>query len=258
MNKSIMNHKLVIWIIAILSLLPACGGGGTASAPASQTQSTSSPSTNNNLNFAFQMSLSLDSPNDGLDLDLFLDDIFNLPLSVNQQGTLTLKALQVPRIVYRVCTSQSNLSQCDIISDLVGFDLDIVIDSCGRFISDANCGSDTTQFTGSINNSTGAILINNVSIRLRAFAITNSLNGFNASKSAEGLIPLKRMIIQLTTGQQSSGALTISGSALNQKNATLVAAGKLASNIENLGNSDFIVILEGQFDSNPLSLISQD
>lgn len=244
--------KLLLGICLIFNGLH-CGSAATPTSDDSDTgqdESISSSVNNNSLNFLLNIQINADEDSFNIDYAKPLE----LPLAIDDDGNITIAANAVPKIVYRICTEDSTTSACDARSDLTGgFDLDLVIDACGRFVANENCGtSDNTTFNGKITQ-TGTIALSQLSIRVRVFAISNTSNGFTATTDQQGLLDLNRLLLSLTTNDAASGLLSVSGMAVDQDNweVILVGAGKLPSSNEALGGADFAVTILGAFANNP-------
>lgn len=259
-NLSFVSNLIFILFFGVLSLgLLNCGGNsssnnspfntGGSTEPSGASSTNNSSSSNNGLNYT----LVVEIDGEDLDLDVNLKQRYDLDLTIESSGRVIVYAQDFPKMVYRVCTTGSKTSFCDAYSDDTGgLDIDVVLDSCGRLVSDANCGnSDSSFFTGQLDDD-GQMSIDNLSVRMRIFAVTDELDGFSASDSDAGLLVMNRLIIDLTTGFVSAGAFQATGEAVEDGDVTLVSAGSLSSTIPTLGGADFIATLEGEFEQDPL------
>lgn len=223
---------------------------------------------------AYNFDLTIDSTGDAFDFDIDLADDYALRLYINQDGTVALLASDFPRMVYRICAEGSDTSGCHFTYDeedeedwgleLAGGDFDIVIDSCGAAMADEDCGSpDDTVFTGSLA-SDGTLAIENMEFRVRAFFVTEELDGYTAEDSATGLLTsdtsIRLTISHITTGAVAINAgdhLSAEGAAVSNSMVTLVGAGVIPSSVPELGGSYFIGTIAGTFSYDPLSLLEE-
>jgi len=205
----------------------------------------------------FNLNLQLDSDDEEWDFGVNLPDTYEIYMTLNEDYTITLRAQNMPKMVYRVCTLESETTGCHAYSDKTdGVDIDLVIDSCGRFVSDSDCGSeDDSEFSGILNDD-GSLYLTDVSIRIRAFMVTENLDGYLAEDSAEGLFEINRLILDLTTDIVISGDLEASGEIIIEQAVVLVAAGSVSSVSEAFPGADFTAILDGTFDTDPLLILN--
>lgn len=250
---------LIIFMGSFIALTMACGGATSNDTDSNTSSTNSTESANNfttNLKLSFNLTLTIDALDDDLDLIITLVDAYSMDMNLAQDGTITIQAKDLPKMVYRVCALDSTESDCDTTSDATGgFDVDLVIDSCGRLVDDRDCGSsDDTIFSGELDND-GNMSIDDISLRIRTFAITSDSNGFTADDTDEGLLVFKRLIIDLTTATVSSGDLIQTGSLVSSNEVTLVSAGSISSTVPELGGADFLAVLEGEFNKNPFNLM---
>jgi hypothetical protein len=257
MNK----FNTIITALFTCLLILNCGGASTDSSnennEESSSNSSSSSSSNNSdheLEFSFGLSLTISDDDQSLEVDF--PSQYDLDLYLSEEGELTVYAKDFPTMVYRICMNSSDLSGCHSYSDELGIDADIVIDSCGRLVSDEDCGNqDNTSFSGTID-SDGSMSINSISIRTRLFAINSDSSGYTADESDTGLIELNRMVISINTDDTSSGSLVANGNPIDDSEVTLVAAGTLSSAAPALAGADFVTEISGSFDENPLDILS--
>ncbi|MBF0104725.1 MAG: hypothetical protein HQM16_05300 [Deltaproteobacteria bacterium] len=243
-----------------LTLL-SCGGANTTAEPepepsaGSETQSENSSTTN--LKLMYTLGIKIDAADNTYDLDVSYQDTYSMNLHLDDDGGLRVKARDVSKMVYRVCVPGSITEGCDGYSNATGgFDVDLVLDACGRLVDDVKCGSeDDTTFEGAINTD-GSIHIKDVSIRMRIFAISDGQDGHTASVTDEGLMELKRLVIDLTTGAVSAGDLTAQGAVIDDKAVTLVSSGTISTTVPELGGASFIAMMEGEFNRDVFELLS--
>lgn len=243
MNCKRINSLLVLALLPFLQL--ACGGSSTepTSLQASGSESAQAMSESNST-LTFSVSLQLDATNNNYDMTTAFAEDYQLPLTIEAES-LTANASDFPKMVYRVCQTDSGTASCDFITDALGFELDVVVDSCGRLVDDSDCGaSDDTGYTGTLSES-GDMTINDISLRLRLFLVDDDGDGYSAADSDEGLVTLNRIIVDLTTDSATSGSLSAQGSNLNGNDVTLVAAGVLSSTTPELGAAHFVATITG-------------
>lgn len=252
-----MRDRLkVLMVLMFLAALMACGGGGSggdSSADTSVTPTSSALGTQVNFDFSFSLKLNSLEDND-LDMDITLLDDFILPMYVQSNGIVTVAAKEFDRIVFRVCAPNTNEDFCDRKVKGLTDNVDLVIDLCGVSVDDADCDTDSTVFKGSVS-PTGAIIVNSVAIRVRAFFVRDDLDGFQADDEDKGIATLPRLVLKLTTGSVTTGTLSGVGSSISGSNATLVAGGILPEKMEELSNAHYLATLVGSFDISPLSLL---
>ncbi|MBU0504495.1 MAG: hypothetical protein ABII18_02655 [bacterium] len=208
-----------------------------------------------NLTLSFSLSLTLDSEDDDWDFSVNLPTTYALDLNKTSNGNITMQAHDLPQMVYRVCTVDSDTENCQAFSDQTGgFDVDLVIDSCGRFVADENCGeNDDTQFTGTIY-SDGSMFIENISIRIRTFLVDDDSSGLTAKATDPGLMDINRLVTTLTTDTVTVNDLSATGDLITDKQVTLVSAGTLSSVSDTFPGANYLAILEGSFNNPPLAL----
>jgi len=263
MNKKIKrlsSHFVLIIYIGFMSICATACGSSPATSNQPGTNPTTTGSTNDfetNLSLTFHLTLTIDSEDDDLDLTVDLEDAFTLDMFLSENGTISLQAQDMPKMVYRICATDSTETNCDGISDATGgLDVDLVIDSCGRLIADSQCGSiDETTYTGDLD-ANGNMNIEDISIRLRTFFVAADSDGFSAQATDEGLLFFKRLIIDLTTDTVTSGSLTQTGTPVSDNQLTLVSAGIISSTVPELGGADFLAVLDGEFNTNPFNLLN--
>ncbi|MCP5464241.1 MAG: hypothetical protein H7A33_04360 [Deltaproteobacteria bacterium] len=256
------NFFKMIAVFAIAITVLNCGSASNSTNQSSNntsststtdsSQSSNSSSFTSNVTMNFFLSLLIDAEDSDLDLNIELPESYSWPLKAISGGSLQARAQDFPTVVYRVCAPDTTTTGCDTINDsLGGLDVDIVIDSCGRLVADSQCGStDTTLFSGTLTES-GGLLIKSISIRMRAFLVTDEGNGYKADVTDEGLLVMNRLLITLTTGTATRGSLSGTGEALSQSgDATLVSVGTIGSSTPELGGSDFLSTLEVNFSEN--------
>jgi hypothetical protein len=208
----------------------------TSPASASGSVSGASATAEPNSTLTFSVSLELDASNNNYDMTTAFAEDYQLPLTI-EAGNLTVDANNFPKMVYRVCQTDSSTASCDFITDALGLEIDVVVDSCGRLVDDADCGaSDDTYYAGTLSES-GDMTINDISLRLRLFLVNDEGDGTSALDSDEGLVTLNRIVVDLTTDSATSGDLSAQGLALNETDVTLVAAGTLSSTTPELGRA---------------------
>lgn len=223
----------------------------------------------------FNFSLQFDATDDSFDFPIELNDDFALRLYVNQDGTVAILANDFPRMVYRLCAEGSETDGCHSYYDeedeeqwdlaLGGSDFDIVIDSCGSSIADEDCGApDDTTFTGTLSTD-GTLVLENMAFRVRAFFVTEELDGYTAEDSDTGLLTsddsIRLTISRITTGAVAINAgdnLSAEGAAVENSMVTLVGAGVIPSSVPDLGGSYFIGTIDGTFSYDPLSLLEEE
>ncbi len=243
--------KAICGLALLFSCFAACGGGTTAPSTSGSGSASENADSNTNLNLSFSLDMILDASDEAPDLEISLDDAYTLPLFLDSDGSLTAMATDMPTMIYRVCATDSTRTGCDTFSDLtVGLDVDLVIDACGRLIDNDDCATDTTEFSGSID-ADGTMEINDLSIRVRAFLITGTASGSTADEEDSGLLTFNRIVIDLTTGSASTGDYAEVGSPVENSEVTLVAAGTIATDSEDLSTTGFIATLTGSFDEDP-------
>lgn len=206
------------------------------------------------LNYEFEGAL----VGDDLNVTLPFPDTYSMTLYIQDSGTVSLRAKDLSRMVLRICDSSTNRTDCDMELDDIDLDVDLVFDACGEQADTGHndCGDDdSTIYTGSLD-SDGSLFINAIAMRIRVFAVTSSLDGYSASDTDEGLLPdLERITVKITTGSVSSGALSDSGSAVSNKQVTLVSAGIVPDDMTLVAGASYLGVVEGTFNIDPLSLI---
>ena len=256
----IQLFKTFLFFIFFLALSTSCGGSDpayekTSADTNSGTDESITAATDTNLTLSFTLSLTLDSSDDDWDFAVSLPTTYSLDLNKTADGSITMFANNMPQMVYRVCTIDSETENCQTFSDQTGgFDVDLVIDSCGRFIADENCGeNDHTEFTGFID-SDGSMIIDNISIRIRTFFVDDDSSGMTATPTDSGLMDINRLVTTLTTETVHVGDLEATGDLINNKQITLVSVGTLSSVSDTFPGANYLAILKGSFDVNPFSL----
>lgn len=249
-----------LWLVILLSLPAACSQTTTseednASSPTGNS-STSEDDFDANINLTFNIDILLEAEDDATTLEISLNDDYTLPLHLDSNGDLTVRAKDMPTMIYRVCATGTTQTGCDTYSDLTsGLNADLVIDSCGRLVDNADCGtSDDTTFSGSISDD-GSMIINDLSIRIRAFLVTSTSSGSAADDGDAGLLTFHRMVMDLTTTTVSTNDFTQTGSSITNKTVTLVATATVATTSTDFESADFIATLTGTFDVDPLGMI---
>lgn len=241
--------KKYLWALGFLMLLN-CGGAGDISPSASATLPSNSVQPNMTLNFT--LTLTLNSTDDSFDAIFAMPENYDLPIHHNStNATITVAAQDFPRLIYRICRPSSTTANCSGYSDVLGFDVDIVMDSCGRFLDNARCGStDPTAYTGTWD-AEGNIFIENVAMRTRIFIVTASESGFTASDQDDGFVTFNRTVVDLTTGIGQIGDLNATGSPVDSEGSvTLIATGFVKDNPITIGNTtisdtNFLGIITG-------------
>lgn len=195
---------------------------------------------------------------DDLNVTLPFPDTYSMPLYIQDSGSVSLRAKDLPRMVLRICDSSTTRSDCDMELDDIDLDVDLVFDACGEQTDTdhSDCGdSDSTIYTGSLS-SDGTLFINAIAMRIRVFAVTSSLDGYSASDTDEGLLPdLERITVKITTGSVSSGGLSDTGSPISNKQVTLVSAGIIPDDMTMVAGASYLGVVDGTFNIDPLSLI---
>lgn len=228
------------------------------------TESTVSPAQNSsvfvpdsNLKMAFTLQLDLDAEDDSLDFIMNLDEEFVLPMRLESSGKLSLNSREIPKMIHRICAMNSKRTGCDAYTDaLGGLEVDVVIDSCGRLTADKDCGLINSKFHGTLTQD-GDMIMQDLSMRMRAFELTSTESGVTASDDSPGLLVMNRIIVDLTTSKVSSGSLSNIGTVVKGKAVTLVTSGKLSSTVPAAGGANFMATLKGNFDTPPLNLLSK-
>lgn len=256
----VLSGLIGLLFFSILS----CGGSQTASdnkdSTASENTSETADDTTDdfqtNLSLAYTLSLEFDSADEDYDnLSVNIADSASMNMKLSTDGTITVRAKDFPNMIQRICTPDTELTNCDYESDALGVDFDIVVDSCGRLVSDSKCGdADSTTYTGYMSNA-GDMALDNISIRTRIFFITSSSDGFSADITDTGAMEMKRMIVNLTTDSVSVGDLVATGSPIVDSQVTLVASGTISETTAKLGGANFIATVQGKFDQDPIDNI---
>lgn len=255
-----MIKRFIVLLVLLSTTLLQISCGSSANTSTTPQNSAASESEaddlSNNLQLTFALQLTMDADDDDFDITMDLDEEFTLPMELDADGNLRIQARSIPKMIHRVCATTSTKTGCNAISDaLGGIDVDVVIDACGRLVSDDNCGNgDGSVFLGTLNDN-GDINIQDVSIRMRAFTISGSTDGTTASDSDIGMLELPRLILDLTTGSTTAGVLSDIGSAVNAKNISLVSSGQLSSTVPVIGGAHFLARLTGTFDVDPFQLM---
>lgn len=206
------------------------------------------------LTFLFETQIDSEE-DDTLDFAIPFPDTYDVPLYVGSDGFISLLANEFPRMILRVCKTNSTSDNCTTEFDDIDFDIDIVLDSCGADVDDDECGSsDDTIYTGTLN-SEGGISMNAIVIRIRLFAVTDEGDGTTADDTDTGLLVFSRLTARVTTGVVESGSLTESGSRINNRGVKLVGAGNIPNDIPTLGGAHYVSSLTGTFDIDPLALL---
>ena len=251
-----MNKILRTTLVFVFGFFTACSSGSTKDAITPDIglniPSTSLVDANTKLNFTLDIFV---ADKNNLPAQISVNTPLSLPLKVETSGALQVAAVDVPTFFYRVCATGSTRTDCDGHTDVTGgLDVDLVIDSCGRLVADANCDDDTTIFNGSLDNS-GQITLNDISLRVRAFAITNDSDGHTATTADEGLVNLNRIVSDASTQNITAFDTTYSGSALSGSKVTLVSSGIIATSSGSLAGTDFVAVMTGEFTVDPMTLI---
>lgn len=248
-------RRLLVIIILALGL-SACGGSGLDTVgTGGATSATDVPSFEANTELSFTLTIAIDSADDDLDFAIDLENPYTMPLKIEGDGTVNVRAQDIERMVYRVCALNSQTPDCDTHTELITGDFDIVIDSCGRFVGDENCGGDDDTIYSGLFSADGSLSIDDLSIRMRIFLVTDEQDGTTADDTDEGLAAMNRLIIDLTTSKASAGSLSAEGSEWDGQKIVLVSAGTISSTVETLGGSDFATLLTGTFSPDPFTLL---
>lgn len=204
----------------------------------------------------FQFEIRTDSStNDNLDLQILHPQSFVIPVYIQEDGLVSVKAGEFPKMVLRLCRVSSSTANCDVRTDDVDFDVDLVLDSCGSDRTDIQCGSaDPTVFSGLVQ-SDGFVLVNAIAIRVRLFVAGTSSDGYTAGSIDPGLIVLERIEVSVSTGEVTMGSLMATGALLENSTIKLVAGGLIPASMPRLGGANYLAILQGTFDVDPLSLL---
>lgn len=259
-----MHKKETFFIFLIFSFVGwfclSCGSSSTSEGGDVQEpdeEENSVPSNLGNLTqLTFQFETQTDSStNDELDLQIIYPRSFTIPLYIKEDGLVSIRASEFPKMVLRLCRVSSSSASCDVPTDDVDFDVDLVLDACGSGRADTQCGTaDPTVFFGLVK-SDGFMLVNAVAIRVRLFAVSTSSDGYTAGSTDQGLLVLERVVVSVSTGSVTTGGLTAMGTLLENNTVKLVAGGLVPASMPKLGGANYLAILQGTFDVNPLSFL---
>lgn len=241
-----------VLLSVLTGLFVSCGGAGPAGPVTAVTSHSAAQSSNTTLTFS--LTLTLNSSNDDYDVVLNIPGSHDLPLWHDaENNSITLAARDFPRLVYRICHLESVTQGCHGYTDMLGFDVDIVIDACGRFLDNSLCGeNDATEYAG-IWDEAGNIFVENVAMRTRLFVVSPDEDGYQASDQADGFVDFNRTVVTLTTGLGQIGEMAGTGSPVDENsNVTLIATGSVKNNPITVGGStlsdtEFLGIITGQF-----------
>lgn len=250
------RRQILFQLFVLTGFLASCGGSNSPSPVAAVTSVSGASGSNTTLTFA--LSLTLNSDNDNHDVVLNIPGPHSLPvLHDAANGSITLAARDFPRLVYRVCHLAST-QNCQGYTDMLGFDVDIVIDACGRFLDNALCGeNDFTEYVG-VWDEVGNILVEDVAMRTRLFIVSDDEDGYTTSDQADGLVDFNRTVVTLTTGIGQIGEMAAEGSPVDADgNVTLIATGSVTNNPITVGNAtlsdtEFLGIITGRFDGSSM------
>ncbi len=217
------------------------------------------------MSFQFALSIYPENTADfGDEINIALDRDFELPMSVGENGKLAFYAPEFPTIIYRICSTQSTSSRCDLYSDIEGLvDMDLVFDACDRLVKDhAECGAaDDTLYEGELDAS-GNLNFDNIAIRTRLFFVTTSgSSGYTATPTMPGSIDdLSRISLDLTTFPVTVSNDVYKGQTnTNTGEVEVLGYGtipdKTIGDMPGLGVSEFVTEIDGRFDVNPFDLI---
>lgn len=258
--------KPIRFILAsFLFLAAACGGSSSTDEPevTPNITPTGTSSSGTKVNFNYQFTVATESNSMALDTSIVFPNSggFNVPLSVQSNGIVSMKAADFPRMVLRVCRTGSASANCSYFytpdeTVLDAGDVDLVFDACSA-ATDAECGAkDASLFTGTLK-ADGTMNINSIAIRIRVFAVTDSLDGFSANATQGGLLSLPRMIVAITTDTVTTGSLSATGSKVAGKKVGFVGAGVIPSSMPYIGGLAFLSTITGSFDVDPLGLLAK-
>ena len=202
----------------------------------------------------FSLNLLIDSQNDEYDFLLSLDETYSLPLQISDENEIAIQAKDFPKIIYRICDVGSSSAICDSYTDALGFDIDLVIDSCGKLKSHSECGQqDNSTYIGELK-SNGEILIENISMRTRIIKVSATSDGYTASDADVGLFSLEKITVTLSTDSKELNGITFDGALYQNNKAKLIVSGQIPSSTPFLGGGEFVGEIDGQFSSDLLNL----
>lgn len=259
-NNSMKPFKkfqfLVLATLLTLTLIQ-CGGATTSSSDNTDNDATPSENTGltSNINLNFTLSIDISTDDDTLSVDF--DEEYTLPLTLAADGTLQVEARDFEPMIYRACGPTIEDDSCDGFYEEAGAQIvDLVIDACGQFTNNTDCGeTDTSIFSGLYTND-GSLVLGTIWIRMRGFLVSDNSDGESASAGDSGSFrDIVRIPVYLTTGSASSGDFDLTGSNWNGSSITLVSAGSLSSAIDTLTLADYGATVVGNFDTDPDRLI---
>lgn len=179
---------------------------------------------------------------------------------IKDDGEVSLRAKDFPRMVLRICPSDTTMTDCDILfdNDAVSFGIDLVLDLCGDGLDHDDCGdSDPTIFKGTLT-SEGRLVIPTIAVRSRIFLVgTSGPDGRTADDTDSGILPtLPRLITVVRTDPAiETGELEGIGERVNDRSVKLVAGGIIPDGMPELGGAHYLSTITGTFDVDPLSFL---
>lgn len=241
--------------------LAACGGGGGSDGSGidpSAAQNQPEADLGQTTNLIFKFSVQVAAPSDATIPPLLsFPQFYSVPLHIKPNGEVTMIAREFPTMILRICPSVSNLTGCTVRSDddQVGEGIDLVMDLCKHTATHAACGTDATQFHGSLTDD-GSLSILAIDVRARVFLLGSGPDGKTAKESDGGFMAdLPRMTVAVHTDRASSGALTADGLKVTDTEVRLVSAGLIPKDMPEIGKSSYLSILEGHFTVDPLDFL---
>ncbi len=253
--KNLYKSLVLLSFIFIQACGGSSGGGGGGSDTGGVALDFSNLGTKREIFFTFGTQLT--DPSSGVPVSYDLPDMLASDIYIQSNGNVKIAAQDFPRIVVRICSSDNTGPECDTTltgDDFKDIKVDLVIDSCGKNLSDSSCGAkDPTVFSGTLSKD-GSLQIIAVAMRVRAFLVDDSgdsPDGFTAEDTDSGIFS-GRIIAQITTG--TAGSAT--GEKVNNKAFKMVSAGVVpASFPEQMAGFSYLATMTGSFDQDPLALI---
>lgn len=251
-------------LISLALCLAACGGSSDPATDPNPDEENDGSSSNvsalgsvAHLTYQFSTQTATD---DGI-LQIDYPETYMTPIYIKPDGGVTLLAREFPRMVLRICPTDTADENCDVKVDLpsVQQQLDLVFDLCGKDLTHSQCGDDggdPTTFEGSLSPE-GRLVITSIDVRIRVFLIVDgSPNGYSALDTDAGILPLPRLEVVVQTDPEiSTGILSGIGERVSGFNVKLVAGGIIPEEMPELGGAHYLTTMTGTFDVDVLGLL---
>ena len=256
-----MFNRSIISMIVLACFISACGASGSNNSAEDPTPNITPASLGTKVNLTYNFQIQLAEGKTIHDPYVFPKE-YTVPLYVQDNGSVSLRARDFPKMVLRICPTGTPRTDCDVTitsddQDL-GTGLDMVMDLCGINNPHSGCGSaDGTIFSGKLIDD-GSLSISGIAVRVRIFHLNEGPNGNTALATSSGFIAdLPRITATVQTTDIITSTLKAYGEKILGKDISLTAGGVIPANMPELGDSSYVVTMEGSFDQEPLPLLNK-